>query len=222
MSPVEIIATACGVLCVWLTIRQNVWCWPVGLVQVTLFTWVFYRARLYSDVVLHVIYVALGIYGWYHWVRGGRDARATNDALPITRLRAGAAALWACAAAAVTAMWGYGMARFTDASLPYWDAAIAVLSLVAQFLLTRKVLENWLFWIVVDVLAVGVYAAKSLYLTAGLYALFLVLAVVGWLQWRRSFHRQAPNGVSTQAPAPPAATASSSASFSPRTAGTSS
>lgn len=218
MTLIELIATVCGVICVYLTIRQSVWCWPVGLVQVTLFVWVFYRAKLYSDVILHIVYIGLGVYGWYHWLRGGSSRRlAAGTVLPITRIGAASGAAWLLAAAAATTGWGHLMRRYTDASLPFWDAAIAVLSLVAQFLLGRKVLENWLFWIAVDVLAVGVYAAKELYLTAGLYGLFLVMAVLGWLQWRKSFRLQA-TGLGDSAPAP----GSSSENSFRLTAGTSS
>src|SRR5688500_12482035 len=101
MTAAALIATVCGVVCVWLTIRQNIWCWPVGLVQVTLFAWVFFRAKLYSDVILHVVYVVLGVYGWYHWLRGGRR----DSPLPVTRLRPAAWAGWVAAAVAATVGW---------------------------------------------------------------------------------------------------------------------
>ena len=93
--------------------------------------------------------------------------------------------------AAGTAALGGAMARYTDAALPYWDAATTVLSLVAQYLLARKVLENWEFWIVVDVIAVGVYLTKELYLTSGLYAVFLILAVIGLITWMRNLSKPA-------------------------------
>lgn len=182
MSPVEVIAVAFGLLSVWLTTRQSIWCWPTGLVQVALFLFVFWDAKLYSDVILHAVYVVLQVYGWVYWTIGG----ASRTALPVTRLHPVVAVAWVGVVGVGTLAWGYGMASFTDAALPYWDAGIAVASLVAQYLMTRKYLENWLVWMVVDVVAVGVYAGKGLYLTAGLYAVFFVLCVLGLVSWVKS------------------------------------
>jgi nicotinamide mononucleotide transporter len=131
----------------------------------------------------------LQVYGWHHWLRGGGRNGGADDELPITRLTPLGMAAWALAGAVGAAALGAVIRRYTDAALPYWDAAITVLSLVAQVLLARKVLENWLFWIGVDVLAVGVYAAKKLYPTTGLYAVFLVMAIAGWMAWRKEFRR---------------------------------
>lgn len=205
MSPVEWFAAAFGLACVALVVRESVWSWPVGLVQVCLYVWVFGQARLYSDALLHVVYVVLQIYGWQRWARAG----AGGGELAVRRLTARAAAGWLAVVAAGTAALGLLTDRLAGAALPYWDAAIAASSLVAQYLLARKVLENWLIWIAVDVLAVGVYSARELYATAALYAVFLGLAVTGWIAWRRSYRRSAGG-----------AAASCSASSCPRTAGT--
>ncbi len=186
MTTIEAIASLFGLLCVWLTVRQNIWCWPVGLVMVSLYIWIFYQAKLYSDMGLQVVYVALQIYGWMHWLRGG----PRDSTLPITRLDRGRVVLWIVVAGIGTALLGSGMARWTDASVPYWDAATTVLSLVAQYLLARKVLENWPFWITVDVLAIGIYTVKELYITAGLYVVFLGLASWGWIAWTKSLRDQ--------------------------------
>ena len=218
MSWIEWIAAGFGRACVALTIYQSVWCWPTGLVQVALYVWVFFQAKLYSDVILHVIYVGLGIYGWYHWVRG---RPREGERVPISRLSPAAAGVWFTFAASATMLWGLAMSLLTDAALPFWDAAIAVFSLVAQYLLARKVLENWLVWIAVDVVAIGVYFAKGLYVTTGLYLVFLGMAAAGWLAWQKSFKAQQAR----EGPPPrgfEVVMASSSESSSPRTAGTSS
>jgi len=217
MTAIELIATVFGLACVALTIRRSIWCWPTGLVQVLLYAWIFYRAKLYSDALLQVVYVVLQIYGWYYWLRGG----PVEDEPPIAKLGRAGRAGWSVVAAAGALAIGWAMARFTDAALPYWDAAVVALSLVAQFLLSRKVLENWLFWIVVDVLAIGVYAAKDLYVTTVLYAVFLAMAVAGWFAWKRTDRRQATQ-CESPAPSPVRAADSSSASSCPRTAATSS
>lgn len=184
MSVWEILGTVLGVVGVWLMIRENIWGWPVGLVQVAVYGWVFFDAKLYSDAILQACFFAIQAYGWVHWLRG-RHTAAHSD-LPVTRLRSAALAAWIAAGAFGTAAWGTFMHRTTDAVLPYWDAFILVFSLIAQWLQARKILENWAGWVVVNSVAVGVYWAKDLRLTAGLYVIFWAMAVWGWRAWRRS------------------------------------
>ena len=187
MSPIETLAVALGIACVYLIIRQNIWCWPIGIAMVTLYAWIFYDARLYSDAGLQVIYIGLQIYGWYYWLTG----KAASEAqAPIIMLTARWRGTWATIAVAATAALGFVMSTYTDADLAYWDATTTVLSLIAQALLSRKVLENWLVWIAVDVLAIGIYSYKELYLTAGLYAVFLGMASWGLLVWWRDWQDQ--------------------------------
>jgi nicotinamide mononucleotide transporter len=121
-----------------------------------------------------------------NWLKGGPP----ESKLSITQLSKSQTAYWIIVAGFGTMALGGGMDQWTNAALPYWDAAITVMSLIAQWLLARKVLENWPFWIAVDVLAIGVYTAKDLYITAGLYAVFLGLATWGWIEWKGSFKRQ--------------------------------
>jgi nicotinamide mononucleotide transporter len=182
MMLIESIAVLFGVICVWLAIRQNIWCWPTGLVQVSLYIYIFYSVKLYSDVILHVVYVGLQIYGWYHWLHGGRN----RDSLHVVRMSGRATVAWIGIATCGTLAWGYAMASMTDASLPYGDAFTTVTSLCAQWLMARKRLESWLFWIGVDVAAVGIYFYKELLLTSGLYGVFLCMASAGFIAWRRS------------------------------------
>lgn len=183
MSIWEITGTILGLIGVTLMIRQNVWGWPVGLVQVAVYGWVFLDAKLYSDALLQVFFFAIQAYGWWHWLHGD-EKKATE--LPVTRLRVRAIAGWVVAGAAGSAAWGEFMRRTTDAALPHWDAFILVFSLIAQWLQARKRLENWAGWMIVNVVAVGVYWAKDLRLTAGLYVVFFGLAVAGHLAWQRT------------------------------------
>lgn len=178
----EVAATVFGLASVYLTTRQSIWCWPTGLVMVSLYVVIFFHAKLYSDTLLQVVYIFVQFYGWFHWKKGG----GPGSELPVTRLSARGWVLWLAVSIAGAAALGAFMAYQTDASFPYADAAIASLSLVAQWLMARKVLENWHFWIAVDVLAIGVYLGKNLYLTTGLYAVFLGLCVYGLAEWRRS------------------------------------
>lgn len=184
MSIWEIIGTVLGVLGVWLMIRQNIWSWPVGLVQVALYAWIFYGAKLYSDAILQVFFFVVQIYGWWHWLRSKHTA-AHSD-LPVTRLPRTALAAWVGLGAVVTAGWGTAMHRMTDAALPYWDGFILVFSLIAQWLQARKNLENWPLWVAVNTVAVGVYWAKDLRLTSALYVVFWLMALWGWREWRRT------------------------------------
>lgn len=179
-------ATVLGVLFVWLVMRESLWNFPVGLVQAALFGWVCFEGRLYSDVVLQVIYCAAMIYGWWHWTRGG----PAKTVLPVQRLSRLAAARWIGVTLALWAIWGTCMARFTDASLPYWDGFILAGSVASQWLQARKALENWIGWLLVNSIAIGVYWVKGYYWFAVLYFIFWLLSWAGlraWVQsWRKS------------------------------------
>jgi len=195
MSSLEIIGTVLGVIGVWLMIRQNVWGWPVGLVQVTLSAWLFFEAKLYSDTILQVFFFFIQVYGWWHWLsadRNDRDATTVPPSLPVTRLPGSAIACWVAIGALGTAGWGEFMRRATDAALPHWDAFILVFSLIAQWWQAQKRLECWAGWMAVNIVAVGVYWAKDLRLYAALYAVFFGMAVAGHVAWRRSMKAPLP------------------------------
>jgi nicotinamide mononucleotide transporter PnuC len=158
----EFAGLAAGLLCVWLLIRQNVWTWPVGIVYVCISLWVFLQAKLYADLGLHLVFLALNCYGWWFWLHGGSRSEAE---VPVTTTEPRVlVALVAVALVAALAS-GAWFARNTDAALPYWDNTTTMLSLAAMWLSTRKKLENWILWLVVDVLATGIYFYKGLYST---------------------------------------------------------
>lgn len=183
MSQIEIVAVVFGLFAVWFTVRQNIWCWPMGLVQVSLYVIVFYQVKLYSDLILHVIYIGVQLFGWYHWLHGGRDHGKLKVSY-LTPLHLGG---WLLLVAAGTVLWGKLMGSLTDAAVPYGDAFTTAASLVAMWLQVEKKVESWAFWIAVDVVAVGIYSYKGLYPTTGLYLVFLILSIVGWRQWRASY-----------------------------------
>ena len=187
MTTLELIASVMGLLSVWLTVRQSIWCWPTGLVMVLLYAWIFSVAKLYSDAGLQVVYVVLSIYGWAHWARGG----ARENGLPVSVVSNRSRLLWSAAILTAATTLGAVMSVYTDASMPYGDALITCMSLAAQWLLARKKVESWWLWIAVDVLAVGVFSLKGLYVTAGLYAIFFVLALMGLRSWTKSIERAA-------------------------------
>ena len=182
MTNLEWVAVAFGVVSVWLTVRQNPWCWPLGIVNVALFALLFWRERLYADASLQLVYVAVCVYGWWAWVRGGPGA----GPLRVSRVPRRACFVLLASGVVAAALLGASLKRATDASLPFWDAGTTAFSLVAQWMQARKWLENWILWIVVDVVYVGMYLTKGLHLTAGLYAAFVVLAVLGLREWTRA------------------------------------
>lgn len=180
-SPLEGIAAAFGVVSVFLSTRQNIWSWPTAIVNVALYTIVFYNGRLYGQMGLQVVYLGLSIYGWYQWLHGGEQRSELHVSRASPRLLA--------VLAAVNLVGWFGLAallRTTNAALPWLDALLTTTSLIAQWMMTRKILENWILWIVVDVVYVPMFISQRLYATALLYAAFLVLAVMGLVEWRRS------------------------------------
>lgn len=181
----EWFAAATGLLSVLLTARRNLLCWPIGLLSVVAYAWFFWELKLYADSGLQAFFFATSIYGWYHWARGGPDhgkALIRQLAWPGKLETLGAVL-------ASAACLGWLLSRHTDASLPFLDAPAACLSIAAQLLLMRKYLDSWYLWIAVDVLSLGLYAAKDAWVTFGLYAVLLVLAVGGCLAWRRAVAR---------------------------------
>jgi nicotinamide mononucleotide transporter len=178
----EILAVVFGIVSVYLSTRENICSWPTALVNVALYFVVFYEAKLYADMGLQVVYFALSLYGWYEWLYGGEH----RTELRVSRTTKPLGVRLVVIGVVCAAVLGTLLARFTDAALPYVDSATTSTSLVAQWMMTRKILENWAVWAVVDVVYIGMFIFKRLYLTAGLYSVFLVLAVMGYVQWKRS------------------------------------
>lgn len=172
------VATALGI---WLTARRNMLCWPITLAADLLYLVVFYRVQLLSDTMLQVFFVAFTLYGWWHWHRGVRQ----EGEVRVVHLPRRNALLAIAAGAAGTIALG-ALTKRLGASLPYLDALLASFSLVASWWQARKHIANWWAWIVVDALYVGEYIYKDLWLTAVLYALLVMLAVVGLRDWRRA------------------------------------
>lgn len=186
MCPLEIIATVFGLWSVVCYVRESVWAWPAGLINVLLFIVLFYHWGLFAETGLQVVFVGLQIYGWWQWLRGGEQ----HQGVVITRTSARTwLVLGALAVIAIVPI-GLLLEHQTTSTVPWWDTIPTVLSLVAQWMISHKKLENWLVWIVVDLISIPLFAYKGLYLTAALYSVFLVLCCFGlhaWLTtWRAS------------------------------------
>jgi nicotinamide mononucleotide transporter len=182
MISIELLAVVLTLVAVYLTTRQIIWCWPLGMVSVTLYALVFYNAKLYADMGLQALYFGLAIYGWWAWLHGGEE----HGELEVSRASTKAKLVLVTIGALAGVFLGHTLSRLTDASLPFMDSILTSFSIVAQWMQTRKLLEAWLVWLAVDVFYVGMFLYKGLYPTAGLYAVFLCLAVLGFVEWRRS------------------------------------
>lgn len=187
MNPLEIAASALLLVNIALVARRSIWNYPFAIAAVSLYAVLFFQTKLYSDMLLQGFYVALNLYGWFNWSR----SRAETGEVAVRVLDWPARAAWLAACAALTGGWGWLMHRLTDAAMPWWDAGVAMTSVAAQILLSRRYLENWILWIAVDIVAVPLFAVRGLWLTAGVYAILLGLSVWGLVDWRRAYRRRA-------------------------------
>ncbi|WP_019515653.1 nicotinamide riboside transporter PnuC [Sphingomonas sp. Mn802worker] len=180
MSPLEVAAVATSFLAIWLTARRNMLCWPLNLVACALYFKLFLDVRLYADMVLQALFGVGILYGWIVWLRSRHDTGEVI-VLPLRRVRA-LAGLAAGVLGGVAI--GWFTSRYTDAALPWLDAMLSSFSLVAQYWTARRHRQSWLLWIAVDIIYVGMFVVKGLVLTAGLYAVMIGLAVIGYRAWR--------------------------------------
>ena len=179
----EYVGAALGVAVVVCLVREKLLAWPLGVAYVLVTVPQLYEARLYANLLLHVIgFLPLNLYGWYHWLFGGDE----RDDLPVTRASVRAlASLGALCLAGALAL-GWLMAANTDAAFPYWDNGVLVMSLAAMWLTARKEIENWAVWFVVNLISVPLYYAQELPWYAALYALYIPMAIWGYATWGRS------------------------------------
>lgn len=202
-APLELAGVLTGIACVWLAARSIIWTFPVAIVSCGLYVVVFVQARLYSDAGLQLAFIALAAYGWRTWLQRQRPPHATPGphpeaepaepaSLPIGRTPARQWPVLLAAGAAYALGAGFLFAKFTNAALPYYDSTTTAVSLVAQYQLSRRQLDNWLLWIGVDVVYVGLYWSRGLALTSLLYAVYLALAAYGYYQWRQELRAQQP------------------------------
>ncbi len=180
-SLLETIGVISGILCVWLAARNIIWNWPIAIISVAAYIFIFFEAKLYADMGLQVYFMGMNIYGWYYWSRKPKDA----DKVPVKSISKKELLFTVFGVATFTTLLGFLLFKQTDAAFPFIDSFCTACSLVAQLFMARKVLENWLIWIFVDIIYVGVYLAKDLHLTAGMYALYIYIALTGYLAWRK-------------------------------------
>ena len=193
INTLEALGLIFGLLCVYFLIKENILTWPCGIIYVLLSFVVFWQSQLYGDFLLHIIFLILNIYGWYAWIKG-KDS--TDDELLVTKnsnkknvlqlsLTAVGILLFAQLLINIPT-WIDGM---EPAALPYWDSTTSVLSVTAIWLTTIKKIDNWYYWFVVDILAVGIYYHKELYFYSLLYFIYIFLAIAGYMAWKKSMDK---------------------------------
>lgn len=181
----EVIGVITGLLCVYLAAKNNIWNWPFAIVSVTIYIFIFFEARLFADMGLQFYFFVVNIYGWYYWSR----KPVTESKTPVTRITRKEILLAVPAVLIFTFILG-SLLKYTTASYPYIDSFCTACSLVAQVFLARKVVENWLIWIFVDIIYVGVYLFKDLQLTALMYAIYVIIAIMGYMDWKKEARTQ--------------------------------
>ena len=182
MSEIEIAGAVLGVINIILLIRRSIWNYPFGIAMVILYGIVFFQARLYSDATLQVFFLLIQFYGWWAWLR----AQGPGGAVAVTHLTTNGRLWWAIGIVLATLADCWFLATRTNDAAPWPDAFTTVLSLAAQYLLSVRRPENWLLWIAVDIVSIGLYFWRGLYPTTALYVIFLAMASAGLLQWRRA------------------------------------
>ena len=186
-TPLEWCGVVTGILCVWLAAKNNIYSWPIAIVSVLIYIVIFYESKLYADMGLQFYFFLMNIYGWYFWIKNKSGGDATAPVLWITKQEI---ILSLLGIVVFTAALGTFLHRQTDAAFPFIDSFCTACSLIAQVFLARKVLQNWLIWIFVDLIYVGVYISKDLYATAIMYALYVFIAGRGYLDWKKIYQTQ--------------------------------
>jgi nicotinamide mononucleotide transporter PnuC len=185
---VEIIGATLGLIFLFLEIKENVWLWPVGLLSSAFYVAIFFSAKFYADMGLQVYYVLISIYGWYKWWRGSDSSE--EDDLPIIRLNM----RLALGLSLVTTLIFFGIAevlkRYTDSPVPYWDAFISALSIVATWMLAKKIIEMWWIWVIANFVSLCLYYWKGLYPSVVLFFFYTVLSVTGYYSWKKRLAEQ--------------------------------
>ncbi len=179
----QTIATVSGIGCVYLQTKEKMIAWPLGILSVGILSFLFYRSELYSDLLLHILFIILNFYGWWSWLQ--RDAH-TGKKVAVKRMTGLQFFVWFVFVILFSWLLGSVMRKFFGADLAYFDAFTTSGSLAAQYLLAKKYRANWIFWIIVDVVAIVIYLYKALYMVSFLFLIYLILSIVGYQNWSKS------------------------------------
>jgi nicotinamide mononucleotide transporter len=181
MSVIEIVAVTFSLACVWLAVKKNFLNWPIGIIGTAAYFILFYKERLYADMLLQLVFIGQGIYGWYNWIH----KKQNSDELEVSYLNNKQRAIYSILLILTAGAWSYVLVNYTDASTAYVDAFVATTSLIANWLMAKKYVENWVLWILADIIYIGLFLYKDLYLSSGIYLVFLILAIKGLIDWSK-------------------------------------
>ncbi len=188
----ELLGVLFALIYLWFSIKQKIWLWPFGILTSAFYIYVFYHSRLYADMGLQVYYLIVSIYGWYNWLYGGKSGEKDSLRVSTLDLRNALVLLGVTFVIYWILVWLLHHVphwlHIPSSQLIYWDAFTTAASIVATWMLARKILEQWLIWIIVDLVSMGLYIYKGLDLTAGLFLVYTSMAVVGYIQWEKDLH----------------------------------
>lgn len=184
MNWIEILGFITGVIAVWLTIKENSWCWPVGIINVILYLILFFDLKLYADAWLQAFYIISQCYGWYKWTK----KTTLQPKLTVTFCSIKILFLAISITLAMTFLFGYYFSHFTQAVFPWCDSMLTAMSLTGTWMAANKKIENWIVWIIANFIYIQIYIVKDTLLTAILYFLFFLLAIEGFFQWKASWN----------------------------------
>ena len=187
MSPWEMTAVIFAIFYLLLAVKENILCWLFALMSTAIYTVLFWDVSLLMESALNVYYMAMAVFGWYQWTRGGHNGDGEPHALAVQSMSARQHALVIIAIVILSSVSGYLLGEHSSAAWPYVDSFTTWASVITTYLVTRKYLQNWLYWIVIDAVSVPLYIDRGLGLTALLFAAYIVIAVFGYLKWRNHF-----------------------------------
>jgi len=183
---IEVLGSISGLIYLYFSVRQIIWLWPVGIISSLLYILVFFNAKFYAGMSLQVYYFFISIYGWYYWYRA---VNSGSNKLRIIRASYSELTVFVLIVIFLTFIIGYGLDNYTDSPIPYWDAFTTSGSIMATWMLARKYLEHWLFWIVIDLVALGTYLYRNLYATVVLFIVYTTMAFIGYNSWKKDFKK---------------------------------
>lgn len=184
---IELLGAILGIIYVFFSIRQNIFTWPVGLLTSVLYVVVFFNSKLYADMGLQMYYVVISIYGWYEWLRG--NSPDGKEMLKVSRLSLNLGLVLVLVSFLIFLLMWYVLKNYTDSPVPFADSLATSLSIVATWMLARKILEHWLVWVFVDAFSIGLFLYKDLLPTVVLFVVYTFMAVVGYREWRKEYRR---------------------------------
>lgn len=193
---IEVFGAVTGIIYVLLEIRQNIWLWPVGIVTSAVYIWVFFSSKFYADMSLQVYYLVISVLGWYWWLHGRKNGKRRRngegekgrevDELTVSRLHLKTGIYVAVSFVILYVVMWAGLSRLTDSPVPEWDSFVTSLSVVATWMLARKIFEHWYLWIVVNSASALIFAMRGLYPTVVLYIIYGIMSFAGIIEWKKT------------------------------------